>query len=129
VTIKRRKFRRRYRCSHLLAEAVLSNTLRTARKELALKQEEKRKKAHEFSYQLSIKFSNAQEDNSQVEDKLNNNEQHQVNFNNCDSNYLNQNNLKANEWTSTEERGQDEQVLACISSLDNFFSELKSIKV
>jgi hypothetical protein len=133
VTIKRRKFRRRYRCSHLLAEAVLSNTLRNARKDLALKQEEKRRKAHEFSYKLSIKFSKVEEE-SQVQD-FNNNEQAQPDYNNS-YNHANQENQtnKLNEssrmGTGRECEGQeDEQIQACMSSLDNFFSELKSIKV
>jgi len=138
VTIKRRKFRRRYRCSHLLAEAVLSNTLRNARKDLAIKQEEKRRKAHEFSYRLNIKFSKVQEDDSNVEQFNNNNEQSQIDYNNNNNNnnsynnYENQTSPKANDCSMDMERGsegQDEHVQACISSLDNFFSELKSIKV
>jgi len=121
ATIKRRKFRRRYRCSHLLAEAVLSNSLRNARKELALKQEEKRRKAHEFSYQLSIKFSKVEEDS------------HKEESNNNVDNFYNSYNYKS-ETSPTKEmeigsEAQDEQVQACISSLDNFFSGLKSIKV
>jgi len=127
VTIKRRKFRRRYRCSHLLAEAVLSNSLRSARKELALKQEEKRRKAHEFSYQLNIKFSKVEDkDNSQVEN-FNNNEQEQTDYNRY--NFNNGTSFKANEMKVIGSEGEDEQIQACISSLDNFFSELKSIKV
>jgi len=128
VTIKRRKYRKRYRCSHLLAEAVLSNTLRNARQDLAMKQEEKRRKAHQFSYQLSIKFSKVQDNDSHVENLNNNNEQDKANYISY-NNYSNQTSPKANEYSRETNDCQDEHVQACISSLDNFFSELKSIKV
>jgi hypothetical protein len=54
VTIKRRQIRRKYRCTNLLAEAMLTHSLREAKRELALKQEEKRKKLQNFNYQLTM---------------------------------------------------------------------------
>lgn len=111
VTIKRRKFRRQYRCSNLRAEAVLSNTLRQAKLELAEKQEEKRKKAQEFSYQLNIKLSQA---NSHQDNEMDSSDESSQTFHIVNSD---------------QSCKKDEHVQACISSLDNFFSELKAIKV
>jgi len=54
VTDKRKQIRRKTRCSNLLAESVLSNTLRAAKAQLAKKQEEKRKKLKSFTYQLKV---------------------------------------------------------------------------
>jgi hypothetical protein len=54
ITIRRKQIRKKTRCSNLLAEAVLSNTIRAAQTELARKQEEKRRKLKSFSYQLKI---------------------------------------------------------------------------
>lgn len=120
VTIKRRKFRRRSRCSNLLAEATLSSTLRQARHELAVKQEEKRRKAQEFSYQLSIKVTQVNEYESQVESRNNY-------YNSQQNTYVSSS--PSLQEIETENCRKDEHVQACISSLDNFFSELKSIKV
>jgi len=121
VQIKRRKFRRTTRCSNLLAEAVLSSALRKAKKDLAVKQEEKRRKAQEFSYQLTIQYSKAQEETQYCKkEAISNN-------NNNSKNYYNPSplsNCNRNELVSS-----DADVQACLSSLDNFFSELKSIKV
>jgi len=54
LTDKRRQFRKKYRCSNLLAETVLSNALKTVKRDLNKKQEEKRHKLKQFSYQLTV---------------------------------------------------------------------------
>ncbi|ODM91985.1 hypothetical protein Ocin01_14697 [Orchesella cincta] len=119
VQIKRRKFRRTTRCSNLLAEAVLSSALRKAKKDLAVKQEEKRRKAQEFSYQLTIQYSKSQEKTQYCKQETNS-------ISNSKSYY---NPSPLSNCNRNESVSSDEEVQACLSSLDNFFSELKSIKV
>lgn len=119
VTIKRRSFRRRSRCTNLRAEALLSNTLRQARQELAVKQEEKRRKAVEFSCKISVQFSQVDHQLSYFEEESS-----------SDSSTVS---LMSYEGIddfveSNQEKNSDPHVEACISSLDNFFSELKQIK-
>lgn len=123
VQIKRRKFRKRSRCSNLLAEATLSSTLRQAKIDLHFKQEEKRRKAQEFSYQINmnIQYSQVNSQNNQSETKYFERVNNQIS-----QSYNLNNNLTEN---NNQCRKQDEHVQACINSLDNFFSELKSIKV
>ncbi|CAL8134216.1 unnamed protein product [Orchesella dallaii] len=119
VQIKRRKFRKTTRCSNLLAEAVLSSALRKAKKDLAIKQEEKRRKAQEFSYHLTIQYSKAQEETQYCK-------QEAISINNS-KNYYNSSPLS--NCNRNESVSSDADVQACLSSLDTFFSELKSIKV
>ncbi|CAG7723891.1 unnamed protein product [Allacma fusca] len=92
VTIKRRQMRRKFRCSNLLAEAILTNSLKEAKRELALKQEDKRKKLQNFNYKLTMTIQGASPESEENDAAMNNTLQN------------------------------------CLSSLDSFFNELKSVK-
>jgi len=54
VTTKRRQIRRKLKCSNLFVEAVLSNTIRRAELDLAMKQEIKRRNLQKFSNQNNL---------------------------------------------------------------------------
>jgi len=100
VTIKRRQIRRKFRCSNLLAEAVLTNSLKEAKRELAMKQEEKRRKLQHFNYQLTMTCTPLSKTN------INSSSQDQRNM---------------------DDSG-DAVLQNCLSSLDSFFNELSSVK-
>ena len=99
VTIKRRQIRRKFRCSNLLAEAVLTNSLKEAKRELAIKQEEKRKKLQNFNYQLNMTYTP-----------------------------LSQTNNSSSQDGSNMDDSGDAVLQNCLSSLDSFFNELSSVK-
>lgn len=169
VTIKRRQIRRTTRCSNLFAEAILSSALRKAKKDLAHKQEEKRKKLRLFclsrSKKVDLQNSNLADGESDFElvkktpiistspincvantnsPVLNNCKNSNImtdNSNNHLSSYqvryvlndLSSSNNKSTisndcQETMTDSEADDE-VKACLSSLESFFKELKSIKV
>jgi len=110
VTIKRRQIRKKSHCSNLLAEATLSNSLKNAKKELARKQEEKRRRLQMYSYQFSIQSQCSPFDNNSW----------------SNGSYDNENDFQL-EKNSIKNEG-DEDIKACLSSLDSFFNELKTIK-
>lgn len=99
VTIKRRQIRRKFRCSNLLAEAVLTNSLREAKRELAMKQEEKRRKLQNFNYQLTMTCTQLSKASSETK-------------------------MEENQSDATG----DVALQNCLSSLDSFFNELNSVK-
>jgi len=101
VTVKRRNFRRRTRCSNLFAEALLSNTLRKAQAELALKQEEKRMRLQTF---------------------YNSGKTSQV----CETKAWSKPLEKGNEQNNHS--NLHEEVQSHLASLDNFFDKLGSLK-
>lgn len=104
ATDKRRQFRRKSRCSNLLAEAVLSNAIRLAKVDLARRQEEKRQKLKTFSYRLGITVSNPFHSSDSADEA-----------------FL----CKAN----VESRELEDHFKSCIDSLDSFLEGLNQIKV
>jgi len=115
ITIKRRQIRRKTHCSNLLAEATLSNALKKAKLELVRKQEEKRRRLQMYSYQFTIQCSKA---NSPFD-----------NDSWGDSDCGNENDFQLEKSSNTFYKCEaDEDVKACLSSLDSFFNELKTIK-
>jgi len=108
VSFKRRQIRRRLKCSNLFVEAVLSNTIRKAEQDLAMKQEMKRRNLQKFRKQLRL----------------------EADFNemsytsNSKSNYYDitcNENDKDSEW--------DEEIKDCLANIDQFFEDLKQVKV
>jgi hypothetical protein len=114
VTIKRRQIRRKTHCSNLLAEATLSNALKKAKTELARKQEEKRRRLQMYSYQFTIQCSNLTSDND-------------CNFS-WKNSYVNENDFQLEKSSHSFKSEGDDDVKACLSSLDSFFNELKTVK-
>jgi len=137
VTIKRRSIRRSTHCSNLFAEAILSSALRKAKKELASKQEEKRKKLQLFCLERI-------DDDDDMESCISNNDsQKKTDENESDDDdsqvrvtinsyvYSDKSSTKGHEKSSNSNSSsiRDEEVSACLSSLESFFNELKSVKV
>lgn len=102
ITTKRRQFRRKTHCSNLFVEALLSNTLRNAQTDLALKQEERRRRLQTF-------FSTTSQ---------------------CENIDWERENSIGEKGTSTRTTRSelDEEVQSCLASLDSFFNELDSYK-
>lgn len=145
-TIKRRQIRRQTRCSNLLAEAVLSSALSKAKKDLAHKQEEKRNKIRLFCLSRSKKAGIDPSDSSDFElvknsaansnSNISNSKPYQLSYILKD---LSSTNNSRNEKENVSESQRDakiitdseadDEVTACLSSLESFFKELKSVKV
>jgi len=152
VTIKRRVIRRATHCSNLVAEAILSSALRKAKKELAQKQEEKRRKIKLFCLGRSQATQNDDDSDfelvknpsppcakteakpehktsykvSYVLTELNDNSSESV----CDApSYLSAASY-SNGYDNMHSSscGDDAEVDACLSGLDAFFQQLKSVQ-
>jgi len=101
ITTKRRQFRRKTHCSNLFVEALLSNTLRNAQTDLALKQEERRRRLQTFFSTTST----------------------------CENiDWERENSIGEKASTRTTRSELDEEVQSCLASLDSFFNELDSYK-
>ncbi|OXA60972.1 hypothetical protein Fcan01_05197 [Folsomia candida] len=147
VTIKRRQIRRTTRCSNLFAEAILSSALRKAKKDLAHKQEEKRKKLRLFCLSRSKKvdlqnsnladantnspvLNNCKNSNIMTDNSNNHLSSYQVRYVLNDLSSSNNKSTISNDCQETMTDSEaDDEVKACLSSLESFFKELKSIKV
>jgi len=153
VTIKRRQIRKSTRCSNLVAEAVLSSALREAKKELACKQEDRKRKLQRFCKRFSTPAESSDNDNctfsnetservtdsNDLNDKCSDSDK-SVDMNNS----IVSMNVNCYQWTSDHQQnnynscaaasemdsqyGADD-VDSCLQSLDNFFNDLKSVKV
>jgi len=100
VATKRRQIRRKLKCSNLFVEAVLSNTIRKAELDLALKQEIKRRNLQKFSRQMNIGNNyNFKYSSSYDYDK-----------------------------SSGDENANDDEIKSCLANIDTFFEELKQVK-
>jgi hypothetical protein len=146
VTIKRRQIRKTTRCSNLVAEAILSSALRKAKKELAVKQEERMKKIKRFCRQFDATDSSEIVQNQYDSfSKSNANADHYHN-NKCTSttdNSLLVSNVNSNntwavvdsdqnslKYSCAAEYGKENQedIDSCLVSLEAFFNDLKSVK-
>jgi len=105
VSFKRRQIRRRLKCSNLFVEAVLSNTIRKAERDLALKQEIKRRNLQKFQDQLKLGLC------SNVSSSYNSNHSFYNESND---------NEKEDDW--------DEELKECLANIDQFFDDLKQVK-
>jgi len=99
VTFKRRQIRRKFHCSNLRAEALLSRTLLIAKDDLASRQEAKRRRLQNFFNSPQI---SQQKCEFFTQDKP----------------------LRENNGVKTSRSELDEEVQSCLASLDSFFEEL-----
>jgi len=136
VTIKRRSIRRSTHCSNLFAEAILSSALRKAKKELASKQEEKRKKLKLFCLERisddeDMESENSDSQQQQTENDTDDDSQIRVTVNSYVYSSSSDKSSKGLESSNSSSSStiRDEEVSACLSSLESFFNELKSVKV
>jgi len=127
VTIKRRSIRRSTHCSNLFAEAILSSALRKAKKDLASKQEEKRRKLRLFCSERFDEIEEGIMEASQTEENEDNEDQISVTVNSYV--YSSDKSRENDNESSKSNSSRDEEVSACLSSLESFFNELKSVKV
>lgn len=169
-TIKRRQIRRSTHCSNLLAEAILSSALRKAKKDLAHKQEEKRRKLRLFCLSRSksksqdtadsffdnedfelVKCNTAtqpkeplaesEQSNNFISSNFSENKTESYNDSSNSSYQVTMTVLQDFDRDNSNSSGSDEddsemvtdaddaEVKACLSSLESFFKELKSVKV
>jgi hypothetical protein len=106
ITLKRRQYRRKSHCSNLFVEALLSNTLRNAQSELALKREEKKLRLQKFYSENLVNSTKSENVNVNWEKPLPGGET----------------------FTRTARSELNEEVQSCLASLDSFFNELDSCK-
>lgn len=154
VTIKRRQIRRSTRCSNLLAEAILSNALRKAKKDLAHKQEEKRNRIRLFCLsrgRSSLADSSESSDFELVKNPFSqkskpptivansnsgiaNGKPYQLNvilkdLSSCNNSNVEEVSDSQQDRKMMTDSEADDEVKSCLSSLESFFKELKSVKV
>jgi len=133
VTIKRRSIRRSTHCSNLFAEAILSSALRKAKRDLASKQEEKRKKLKLFCLERvnDVEFERMEEEDSNSNDSQTDDSENDDQIRVTVNSYVYSDKSKSSESSNSNDsdRTRDEEVSACLSSLESFFNELKSVKV
>lgn len=154
VTIKRRQIRRSTHCSNLFAEAVLSSALRKAKRDLAQKQEEKRRKLRLFCISRSkddvdsdielspvkkrrveIVPNHCQVGEKQESDRSCNEVQVTcvmkdiTNYCEEPQNCFGGSSSNSSSSGSRVDSDSEDTVKACLSSLESFFDQLKSVKV